>query len=605
MEMLSLGTGSPVSSHQGLDHDPSTSPSNLTEPYSNSDSGNGNSARQRRFKAQNKASVTTIASSMLQTAATTADLDAKGMNESTSQSNQLPTPSMPTPLSPMTSFPDGRVLHHSWQRSSFNIKQEIAAMEHVSSTSNATAVGAMSTPTSASANSSTHLYDLLPMSSSPTEPDPVFGQHQRVLSATSQDSRGRGGWGGHSGNILSSPIPKSMTRTRCLSGNSSASYIVSSLSVQSAPRSERLSTDHDGAAVAIEMEPTKAFVASANPSYSIHASPEPETNITEEFDKNSSLFAAGDLIGSVVEMYNEQDEADSDVESGRPATCPHCGKEFQSKGLLRSHVVSHSSDRPFVCWDCTDKSYKRNHDLLRHRREKHNVDGAIVPARGSGRSHGGARESASNRTSNQPTVASQSHIPHHEMFYPSQGMIYLGNGSALSDLPSSPSGSPLDPYGGIEYTQHHPSHSLYSAHHSDASLGLGLEISTYGSKDFLSGLNLVAGGAIGSGRGLGSGRRASRGGRAGASSPASTATGRKRKFSNSSSTTPTLISPAAIVMMPPPTPVVSGPPTAPSSSAAPSTSQQYHPTHQLAALSGAFENMHANMGHFGGGGGGV
>ncbi|KAF8986190.1 hypothetical protein BGZ52_009360 [Haplosporangium bisporale] len=51
--------------------------------------------------------------------------------------------------------------------------------------------------------------------------------------------------------------------------------------------------------------------------------------------------------------------------------CPHCGKQYASRGLLRSHIVSHLDDKPFVCRDCVNKRYKRNHDLLRHRREKH------------------------------------------------------------------------------------------------------------------------------------------------------------------------------------------------------------------------------------------
>ncbi|KAF9142539.1 hypothetical protein BG015_000761 [Linnemannia schmuckeri] len=99
------------------------------------------------------------------------------------------------------------------------------------------------------------------------------------------------------------------------------------------------------------------------------------------------------------EENSDDDDDDDDPENNRPAICPHCLKEFQSKGLLRSHIVSHSSDRPFVCRDCSDKSYKRNHDLLRHRREKHNVEGAVIPPRGSGRhSHSGASGSASKRS---------------------------------------------------------------------------------------------------------------------------------------------------------------------------------------------------------------
>ncbi|KAG0234875.1 hypothetical protein BGW42_006152 [Actinomortierella wolfii] len=60
-------------------------------------------------------------------------------------------------------------------------------------------------------------------------------------------------------------------------------------------------------------------------------------------------------------------EDDSDL----PVKCEHCDKRFPSRGLLRSHVVSHTDERPFECLDCGNKSYKRNHDLLRHQREKH------------------------------------------------------------------------------------------------------------------------------------------------------------------------------------------------------------------------------------------
>ncbi|KAK3839280.1 MAG: hypothetical protein JOS17DRAFT_728615 [Linnemannia elongata] len=120
-------------------------------------------------------------------------------------------------------------------------------------------------------------------------------------------------------------------------------------------------------------------------------------------DGTGNLGAGDDVDQNTNEEDNEEnsddEDDDDDPENSRPAICPHCLKEFQSKGLLRSHIVSHSSDRPFVCRDCSDKSYKRNHDLLRHRREKHNVEGAVIPPRGSGRhSHSGASGSASKRS---------------------------------------------------------------------------------------------------------------------------------------------------------------------------------------------------------------
>ncbi|KAG0045508.1 hypothetical protein BGZ83_009300, partial [Gryganskiella cystojenkinii] len=81
----------------------------------------------------------------------------------------------------------------------------------------------------------------------------------------------------------------------------------------------------------------------------------------------------------------EEDDDDDDDDDSSPGRCPECGKDFNSRGLLRSHIVSHSEDRPFTCTECNGtKSYKRNHDLLRHKREKHNLDGQAPASRGSG-----------------------------------------------------------------------------------------------------------------------------------------------------------------------------------------------------------------------------
>ncbi|KAG0292778.1 hypothetical protein BGZ96_003709 [Linnemannia gamsii] len=78
-------------------------------------------------------------------------------------------------------------------------------------------------------------------------------------------------------------------------------------------------------------------------------------------------------------------------------TCPipHCNRQFASYGLLKSHKVSHDSQKPYWCDICSEdgvtprpvsptpiypgipvatpevKKYKRHHDLLRHKREQH------------------------------------------------------------------------------------------------------------------------------------------------------------------------------------------------------------------------------------------
>lgn len=45
--------------------------------------------------------------------------------------------------------------------------------------------------------------------------------------------------------------------------------------------------------------------------------------------------------------------------------CMECGKSFQKPYNLRSHMKSHSSDRPFKCLVCS-KTFARSHDRKRH-----------------------------------------------------------------------------------------------------------------------------------------------------------------------------------------------------------------------------------------------
>jgi len=342
------------------------------------------------------------------------------------------------------------------------------------------------------------------------------------------------GWGGHCNTSLPS---SSKFAPHALGGNASG---MSPLSIQSMPRREVLHnkeidispvhTNRDTTAGSIGAKVIGGNGMNMGPDQSM----EPTCKSEAKFNSSDSVVLSGVMLGK------EKDgvECDSDSESGRPAACPHCNKEFQSKGLLRSHVVSHSSDRPFVCWDCTDKSYKRNHDLLRHRREKHSAEGAIVPPRGSSRnqssSGGTVRESGHERAPQQLASVSQSHFPHHEMMYPGHGMMYIGSGG-LSDLSSTSSGSPLDPYAGVDYSQHHHGHSSYTTHGHSVGLGLGLEMSLY-PKEFLGGLNMFAPGVGCEGRPPNT-RRPSREGGVNPVLPAEATTGKRRKLSNSSLTT--------------------------------------------------------------------
>lgn len=60
------------------------------------------------------------------------------------------------------------------------------------------------------------------------------------------------------------------------------------------------------------------------------------------------------------------DEAD-DEPGHYPCTFPNCDKVFERIHNLRSHIRTHSGDRPYACTTCGLR-FSRNHDLKRHER---------------------------------------------------------------------------------------------------------------------------------------------------------------------------------------------------------------------------------------------
>ncbi|KAG0267607.1 hypothetical protein BG011_002915 [Mortierella polycephala] len=376
-------------------------PSGATDQANAGSSPTSKAARRRRTKEPSPATSSSTSESMTAT-----------------HFSPVQTPAMLTPLSPMTPYADGpRFMHHHQHQHQPQHQPSPLQRSNVLDISAEDGTQSLATPPSTSSvvynGSSTGLFDML--SSPPSnKPDHIsmFGQHQRVLSAASQESRN----GGLS--MSSSPIPKAVAHLRCSSNNINGHQgPSSSLAIQSISLS---TARHDGSSPDVEsiMKLERSVsIANSNSSRASQTSPDMdaiangdidadadgEAFLEPPFDMDAEVSSDVDLrmdskrssmvTGMVgVEGVAALEEDDSDPESNRPASCPHCHKEFQSKGLLRSHIVSHSSDRPFVCWDCADKSYKRNHDLLRHRREKHNADGNVVPSRGSNRNNNVNRE---------------------------------------------------------------------------------------------------------------------------------------------------------------------------------------------------------------------
>ncbi|KAG0208243.1 hypothetical protein BGX28_000708 [Mortierella sp. GBA30] len=118
-----------------------------------------------------------------------------------------------------------------------------------------------------------------------------------------------------------------------------------------------------------------------------HISLEPKQKFTSMSMSSSSSSPTASSKTSNKHVYPNND---------LPHRCDHpgCERTFASVGLLKSHIVSHNEDKKFWCDICSYdgviprppnppawpgapvhipevKRYKRNHDLLRHKREQH------------------------------------------------------------------------------------------------------------------------------------------------------------------------------------------------------------------------------------------
>ncbi|CDK29152.1 unnamed protein product [Kuraishia capsulata CBS 1993] len=72
--------------------------------------------------------------------------------------------------------------------------------------------------------------------------------------------------------------------------------------------------------------------------------------------------------GLMHEHSNQQVDArllGSDLKEQRRFQCPNCDSGFTRKHNLKSHMLTHTQEKPFVCDSCGSK-FRRQHDLKRH-----------------------------------------------------------------------------------------------------------------------------------------------------------------------------------------------------------------------------------------------
>ncbi|XP_046728789.1 zinc finger protein 14-like isoform X1 [Silurus meridionalis] len=62
-------------------------------------------------------------------------------------------------------------------------------------------------------------------------------------------------------------------------------------------------------------------------------------------------------------------------------TCPTCNKTFTRSSDMRRHQVSHTVDRPFICWNC-GKTFRYTFDLRRHQQCAHKDYVVVYQERG-------------------------------------------------------------------------------------------------------------------------------------------------------------------------------------------------------------------------------
>jgi hypothetical protein len=83
--------------------------------------------------------------------------------------------------------------------------------------------------------------------------------------------------------------------------------------------------------------------------------PGPQLPATSEARRNMSLPGSA----------SKRDDSRSPSSANKKHKCPYCDTEFTRQHNLKSHLLTHSHERPYLCQTC-DSRFRRLHDLKRH-----------------------------------------------------------------------------------------------------------------------------------------------------------------------------------------------------------------------------------------------